>query len=359
MPESELNVDVGALTQELENPWDKAYWFARMLIDTDQYGHVGANQDAMVALSGCISELLGAMDPNDPALLDTLSQALHASLLQGHREGTGVRNQIETLYRDLSQYLLSVNDYKVFALTCSKIMIPINVALSHVPKDDINFTTIIARSILDAQGANGLATLINIWDALGTHGCITAERTQVVMAFGWLRTELEAFLPRQDQNVVLSAFMQEFERRLGQKRKGRAGASLENDTQFILDYFGFHSHNAPEHFTAGLEVDRWVMGRDSWYIGISCKRTLRERWKQVSTTDVDMLNRYKIRQLWHVITFDRDLSDDKITEMGSYHQIIYLPDDSPKLAHALGHPGMHDYVRPMSSFVGKLRELTD
>lgn len=45
---------------------------------------------------------------------------------------------------------------------------------------------------------------------------------------------------------------------------------------------------------------------------------------------MDLLNRHKIRELWHVLTYDKDFSDDKITEIGSHRAILYLPDDSPK-----------------------------
>lgn len=106
-----------------------------------------------------------------------------------------------------------------------------------------------------------------------------------------------------------------------------------------------------------MEIDKWIKTKDGWTIGISCKRTLRERWKQAYTTDVDLLNRHKIRELWHVLTYDKDLSDDKITEIGSHRAILYLPDDSPRLKNALKHPGMKSYVRPMTHFIEDLKKL--
>ena len=50
-------------------------------------------------------------------------------------------------------------------------------------------------------------------------------------------------------------------------------------------------------------------------IGISCKRTLRERWKQLSQADRGTLSRFKINELWHLITYDKDLTDDKIVRL--------------------------------------------
>ena len=70
-----------------------------------------------------------------------------------------------------------------------------------------------------------------------------------------------------------------------------------------------------------------------------------------------MLNRHKIRNLWHVITYDRDLSDEKITEMGSHRVKFYLSEDSPTYVRASNHPGMKDYVRPITHFIKDLKEL--
>jgi hypothetical protein len=85
---------------------------------------------------------------------------------------------------------------------------------------------------------------------------------------------------------------------------------------------------------------------------------LRERWKQAYTTDLGLLDRHKIKYIWHLITYDRDLSDDKITEMGSHRVIFYLPDDSDRYKTASKHPGMQDYVKPMTCFVKDLNKQT-
>ncbi|MFQ5650449.1 MAG: hypothetical protein ACE5IY_10955 [bacterium] len=155
-----------------------------------------------------------------------------------------------------------------------------------------------------------------------------------------MRAEISNWLNEEEVDVVLTAFCQEFERRVGQKRKGRAGRSVEGTTSLILNYFEIKTTHAPEHFATGLEIDKWIKTKDRWIIGISCKRTLRERWKQAYTTDLDLLNRHKIRELWHVVAYDKDLSDD-----------------SHKLRRAQKHPGMKDYVRPMTHFVDDLKRI--
>ncbi|MCL1908231.1 MAG: hypothetical protein FWG12_02540 [Holophagaceae bacterium] len=158
-----------------------------------------------------------------------------------------------------------------------------------------------------------------------------------------------------EDNIVLTAFIQEFERRLGQKRKNRAGNSLEDVSTFLFDYYRLSSHPKPDHFQTDIEVDKWFKCKDGWSIGISCKRTLRERWKQVSSADSHALSRYKIKEIWHLITYDKDLSDEKLTMLGQQRQIFYLSDDSDRYKYASTHKGMREYVRPLSQFIADVR----
>ena len=120
---------------------------------------------------------------------------------------------------------------------------------------------------------------------------------------------------------------------------------------FCLIIMGLILHPKPDHFQTDIEVDKWFKCTDGWSIGISCKRTLRERWKQVSSADSNALSRYKIKEIWHLITYDRDLSDDKLTMLGQQRQIFYLSDTSERYKYASQHVGMKDYVRPLSQLI--------
>lgn len=339
---------------KIDNPYDNVYWFARMLIGTDKYGNVGRNSNRMIELAKAI-RLVAETSNGD---INELSKIVRRVLLGGKREGTKVRSHIENLCDELEKRLITVQDYLILALTCEYVITPVNDSLANIPSSDKVFVESAANALLASKGEKGLASIINLWDDMGSFGSIKAERCEAVQQYLSLKSYLDKELKGEEEKaIVLSAFCQEFERRVGQKRKGRAGGSLENVTSFILNYFGIKTTKRPEHFTTGLEIDRWVRCKDGWIIGISCKRTLRERWKQTYTTDIDMLNRHKIRNLWHVITYDRDLSDEKITEMGSHRAILYLPDDSPRYIHASNHPGMKDYVMPITRFIKDLKEL--
>ena len=351
--------DHDLISRVLANPFDNVYWLSRLLISTDKSAGIGKNSTVMSEIVVAIQTVLEQLSDHPPDdVLPALAGVVRNTLLKGRRKDSRVFHSLQGLADELEQRLDTVRGYEILAFTCERIMIPINNALSNVPSDDRVFVESFAKDLLDNRGEAGLATIINIWDDLGTEGCLAAERVEVVREFDNLTTHLDMMLPQDsdvEKHIVLSAFCQELERRLAQKRKHRAGTSLEGVTSYILDYFGIPTIDRPEHFTTGLEIDKWVRCRDGWIIGIACKRTFRERWKQAYTTNMNELNRHRIKELWHVITYDRDLSDQKITELGAHRSIIFLPDESPTYLHAANHVGMKDYVRPMSSFISELR----
>ena len=66
-------------------------------------------------------------------------------------------------------------------------------------------------------------------DDIGSKGCMSAEREEIVETFGYLRDGLNNLLSNKEKDIVLTTFCQEFERRVAQKRKGRAGRGVGVD----------------------------------------------------------------------------------------------------------------------------------
>lgn len=342
---------------QLENKWDNVYWFARMLINNDKYGGIGKENKLLTRISSSLKLVASENKRENPEEILTLQKAtLKTIITDRFKNSTARSDRINHLLSDLDKEINDQQDMNIFIFTCENMMLPINQALENIPSNDRQYTLDIAKSFLDLKNEKGLATILRLWDDLGVKGCLTAERTEIVKAFATLRVILEnQNLPQKDSDITLTAFSQEFERRAAQKRKSRAGGSLEDVTSFILDYFKIPASSSPEHFQADIEVDKWVKTRDKWFIGISCKRTLRERWKQVSSADASLLSQHKIKHVFHVITFDEDLSDDKITLLGRQRHIFYLPDKSRILINAQQHIGLKDYVRPISKLIEDLR----
>ena len=345
------------ILQQIENRWHNAYWFSRMLINKDKYVALGKENKLLSTIASSL-RIIAKTNRNSSDTIILQKQTLRNLIEDRYKKTLSTKIRVETLLRELDEMILTVEDMHVFILTCENIMVPLNDAIKNIPSDDKEFTENIAKSYLDVQGEKGLATVINLWDDLGVKGCLTAERTEITRAFTALRILLNKDLTvsDEDRDIVLSGFTQEFERRAGQKRKQRAGGSLEDVTDFILDYYNIKCAEAPVHFQADIEVDNWVKTKDSWLIGISCKRTLRERWKQVSSAESSILSKFKIKYIFHVVTYDEDLSDEKLTLLGGHRHIFYLPDNSRRLEYALNHIGLKDYVRPISEFINDIRK---
>ncbi len=355
--------DIALLGRELDqNPWSNVYWFARMLLNSDQYASIGKENDRLLKVGTEITSIIESnQNESDSSLIPIIHACIRKRFLIGKKEGTKVRAGIENFITDLEKLIQTKLDALVFSYTCTKVVSMSNIALDAVPSDDKEFTEVIGKSILESQGVAGLKILINTWDDLGVRGCLQIERTQVVNVYKILKKDLEHYkgIDENGVDLTLTAYVQEMERRLGQKRKGRGGRSLEDVTSLILDHFKLASCSAPSHFQADIEVDKWIMTKRKFYIGISCKRTLRERWKQVTGADMANMGRYKIAGFFHVITYSKDLSDDKLALLGGYGHIFYLPDDDPTLQRHSKHMQLSKYVRPMSGFVDDLINMIE
>lgn len=339
-----------------QNRWHNVYWFSRMLIGGDKYGAIGKESELLAKIASSMRLIAEKNRGEDTLLLQ--KKTLRNILEERFKNSVSRHKRILQFLDELDEEITTLEDMEVFVLTCENIMIPLNQAIQNIPSNDREYTLNIAKSYLDVKGESGLATIISLWDDLGVRGCLTAERTEIVRAFAALRMLLTKNYRTddEDKDIVLTAFVQEFERRAGQKRKQRAGGSLEDVTSFILDYYNIKRAESPEHFQADIEVDNWIKTKDGWLIGISCKRTLRERWKQVSSADANVLSKFKIKHIYHVVTYDEDLSDDKLTLLGGLRHIFYLPDNSRRLEYASSHIGMKDYVRPISQLINDIKE---
>jgi hypothetical protein len=335
--------------------WFKTYWFARMFADLEQSGVIsgGRVHVGILATIELMKRHIREWGVDEP--ISFSRQVIYEFLSRTCNRSSNIGRQLWRFNEDLEYYLVTEHDLRVFVFTCEHLLLSIISALELVPRNlQISAESAVSAIFKSKGEKEGIPYIIKNWERLAAKGRAAAERVELVRLFGELRKYLEPRVTKEEMDIILSAFCQEFERRLGQKRKGRGGRAIEGAASLILKHFGFKTTHAPEHFTTGLEIDRWVKCKDGWLIGISCKRTFRERWKQTYTTDLDLLRRHKIKGLWHLLTYDRDLSDDKITEIGSHRAILYLPDNSERYMEVSKHPGMKDYVRPMTRFVSDL-----
>lgn len=344
---------------DFEDPYNLAYWICRWFIDSDH--GVGKEIDRMHNVANGLRQTISTLDGGTPKKdkLDELNEVVEENIFQGRSEDTKKGEKLKQLCCKLRTELKSVEHYKVLALTLEKIVIPTNQTLDEVPSHDREIAIPVGESILDNRGPEGVADVIKYWDMVGKRGCMEIERREVRDKFGELRESLKnEQLSDESQDSLLTAFVQEFERRAGQKRQPRSGQSLEDVTTFIANYYDIPTTEAPEHLTDALELDRVVENNRGRKVAISCKRTLRERWKQAETSNIEMLEYAEVEEIWHVITFDHDLSDTKLRRIGTYNGIFYLREDGSRYQSAAEDAELSQYVRPLRNFIPDLKEFT-
>ena len=196
-----------------------------MLINNDKYIAVGKEPKLLSTLASSLRLIAKESKGRDTLVLQ--KQTLRNIIEERYKKTVSRDNRVQRMLIELDEEINTLEDMEVFILTCENIMLPLHHAISNIPNDDKEFTLNIAKSYLDVQGEEGLATVISLWDDLGVKGCLTAERTEIVKAFTTLRILLnkDSSISEEDRDIVLTAFTQEFERRAGQKRKKRAGGS--------------------------------------------------------------------------------------------------------------------------------------
>ena len=330
-------------------------------MDTDQYGGIGRSKEIMLLNGVSFIETIIINDQlNENEKFKISKEYILNEINNAANKNTKTHLKHVNLIRRLNSEINNLTDLIVFCIAVKYMVTPINQALLTIPSNDYEFSAKAAKTILDTYGKEKVGLVISVWDSLGIRGCLNVERVAIVESFTKLIdniSNLNIEHDNIDDNIIFTAFVQEFERRAGQKRKARGGNSLESVLNFLFDYFKIKSSDKPAHFDQDIEIDKWFKCKDGWKIGISCKRTLRERWKQLSQADRGTLSHFKIKEVWHLVTFDSDLSDDKIVRLGEQSHIFYLLDDSPVYQKCISNQGMRLYVRPLSRLINDVNEL--
>lgn len=344
-----------------ESAFKKVYWFARQLVNNDKYGALGTKKEEKLLSSITVVESLMTNESlNEEQRFRVAKHQLLSDIEEMYKANSKSADLARGFRYEIEDAVKTLDDLAIFCFTVRHVVVAVNHALQQVPSDDKDFAITQARAIMDELGYEGIGHVVLTWDSLGERGCLDAERALVVKQYQDLLrnlADLESLSHSElDDAIVSTAMIQEFERRLGQKRTGRAGRSLESVVSFFFDYYGIPSASEPEHFSIDLEIDKWFACKGGKTIGISCKRTLRERWKNLIGANRDTLSRYKIRELWHIITYDADLSENKVVDLGKERHFFYLRDDSPQYLKLKDEPITADYVRPLSQLIKDIKK---
>lgn len=321
---------------------DLTYQFMRWLNDTDQYGSYGSSN------ADDLQEIATWIENENYSTVEEVKQYLQKNIPEPIREGTKRRTRVEALADQLCENINSQKDVEELAFAATAV-VRVSKRMPDVPSSDAKFAEKRSTQYLETRGEEALGDIIQKWDEWGKNGSLAAEREVIIEETEKLLGEIE-----NEHAKKISAFVQEFERRVGNKRPSRAGDSLETVMSTILNHFDIDHEEVPQELETGFELDKMIHCNNGKYIGISCKRTLRERWKQSSNLDTTKLDTHAVDEIWHVSTLAKDLSIAKSEMLGEGRERIYVSDaasDTAEFNHQNG-----DHVRPMSNFITDLRQ---
>jgi len=151
---------------------------------------------------------------------------------------------------------------------------------------------------------------------------------------------------------IISGIAQEYERRAGQSRASTAGNVLETGLQHIFNQFKIPATGDPEHF-GDLEIDNMVDGPEG-SIGFSCKRTLRERFRQSLSREAEI----GVDEVWFVSLLMADVSKEKLQDISNDGSRIYVPRDSFVWNRYNDDSDLSYTLRPADQFIVDVADFT-
>jgi len=162
----------------------------------------------------------------------------------------------------------------------------------------------------------------------------------------------DPYISEKEVARIVSGIVQEYERRAGQSRASTAGNVLETGLQYILSRFDIPATGTPEHF-GDIEIDNMVRGPEG-SIGFSCKRTLRERFRQSLSREAEI----GVDEVWFVSLLMADVSREKLQDISNDGGRIYVPRDSFVWNRYREDEELSYTLRPADQFIEDVVEFT-
>jgi hypothetical protein len=269
--------------------------------------------------------------------------------------------KIKNLGSNFNRFISDVDGLKVLHAVCSICAPSVNSAIDAIPfSDQRDIAKAHALKTLKSLGDNAIESIISDWDTFTYTACMAKENDIACELVSEISSKVKKskFTLNSDiQNHLIAATIQEFERRAGQKRKPRAGSDLQISVEVILEYLKVKLDPNPHLITGTLEADLVIKGANGYSCIVSCKRTGRERVKQVSVEPAELL-KLRIRKIiWFFTEFDQ--SEDRVVDLGIRGSVFYLPDNSPEYKKLSHQRRTSKYVFPLSSIRNSLPKIVN
>lgn len=319
------------------------FWFIRDLTKS-KYDGFGNKTEKCLAVHRKMESEIGNKTTEE--LLDTFED----EVLSYYTEGNNNYYDVMELITATRNRVNNKEDIKnlSLALYCTAMMSKHFRETELFTEEDIDE---VVRTKLLEDGSvnpnNAFEILLEV-DARGEHLNLSSQRDHAVA----ILEEVESKIPDDEKQKHESAIIQWYEMKCGQSRKKNAGNVLERALDDIFQVSGIPSEGSPEHLE-DLEIDNKVSGPEGT-IGLSCKRTQRERLKQsYPRQQLDELD-----EIWFVTLQLGDVSESRLKEMSEYPIRMYVPQDSKIWQDHGENEELEEVLYPAEEFLKDMSDFT-
>ncbi|GAB7094070.1 hypothetical protein JCM30237_12220 [Halolamina litorea] len=342
---------------ELDVPEEQnnIYWFLRFLGAADLGGFAKKEPEATRKLG---RRLDAALDRGDS--LDEAREAIPDVILgtvnefyQGNR--TRRYSKTEDLVNQIEHRVDSTQDLRDLRLACEAVVTTTQ-RLDAAPEfDEDAMETIVEDTLLDDDHEQYLPghayhALKNVDD----EGTVLQAGGQNRALIPYVRELMDRsdISDESEHARLVAAVTQEYERRAGNKRKSDAGGVLETALNLVFDAFDVPVTGKARHF-GDFEIDNMLI-TDEATIGFSCKRTLRERFRQSLTREAEI----DIDEVWFVPLATDDISREKVLDIQEDGGRVYISRDTYAWEE-YGDDSEIKALRPGDEFLSDLADFAD
>ncbi len=305
----------------------KVYWFSRAVI-ASKFGNYAKKEPQTLRVLA--SELKSELEREGTTPADceeTIETAILGSITRIHGGDISKRyRQAEDLCERIERRIETLEDVESFILAIETVVRTTEI-LNETPRfGEKEVIEIIDETLTDNQGEvhpdRAYDALYNV-DFRGEEFQLGSQREPLIEYVSELMTDLRG-QDSTDKDIarIVSGITQEYERRAGQSRASTAGNVLEMGLQHIFEEFEIPATGTPEHF-GDIEIDNIAEGPDG-SVGFSCKRTLRERFRQSLSRQAEI----GVDEVWFVSLMMADVSREKIVDIHNDGGRLYVPRDS-------------------------------
>ncbi|MDH5021818.1 PDDEXK family nuclease [Halobacterium rubrum] len=305
----------------------KVYWFSRDLVASRFGSFATKESQALRELADDLQTDIARGDTNPADCRQTIEEQILGSVNRTYAGDISKRyRQTEDLVERVQRRIDTIDDVEEFILGAKAVVRTSDILdeTSRFGEEDIK--EIVHETLSDDRGEvrkdRAFDALYNV-DFEGEAHQLGAQREPLIEYVCELMDEIDG--PERSPEYVariISGIAQEYERRAGQSRAATAGNVLETALQEILNLFDIPATGSPEHF-GDIEIDNIAKGPQG-KIGFSCKRTLRERFRQSLSRQAEI----GVDEVWFVSLMMADVSREKLVDISNDGGRIYVPRDS-------------------------------